>query len=104
VDSIVNVFGWPVVPPHPDLILLRKLAVLPSYDVYQAAEIGGFCASFALANRSAMRALPGSGGPGGVPGPGCVVLARPGWRTARLKRVRRAAWAGAPGCRRRRSG
>lgn len=34
VDSIVNVFGWPVVPPHPDLILLRKLAVLPSYDVY----------------------------------------------------------------------
>ncbi|HSO42726.1 MAG TPA: hypothetical protein VLR47_07790 [Rhodospirillales bacterium] len=34
VDSIVNVFGWPVVPPHPDLMLLRKLAALPSYDVY----------------------------------------------------------------------
>ena len=28
VDSLVNVFGWPVVPPHPDLILLRKLCLL----------------------------------------------------------------------------
>ncbi len=34
VESMVNVFGWPMVPPHPDLVLLRKLAVLPSYDVY----------------------------------------------------------------------
>ena len=34
VESMVNVFAWPMVPPHPDLVLLRKLAVLPSYDVY----------------------------------------------------------------------
>lgn len=34
VESMVNVFGWPMVPPHPDLVLLRKLAMLPSYDVY----------------------------------------------------------------------
>lgn len=27
-------FGWPEDSPHPDLILLRKLALLPSYDVY----------------------------------------------------------------------
>lgn len=34
VESLVNVLGWPMVPPHPDLLLLRKLADLPSYDVY----------------------------------------------------------------------
>jgi hypothetical protein len=34
VEAMVNVFGWPMVPPHPDLVLLRKLAALPSYDVY----------------------------------------------------------------------
>lgn len=34
VESLVNVFGWPMVPPPPDLVLLRKLAALPSYDVY----------------------------------------------------------------------
>lgn len=34
IESMVNVFDWPTVPPHPDLVLLRKLAVLPSYDVY----------------------------------------------------------------------
>src|SRR3546814_8071019 len=27
-------FNWPEVPPHPDLVLLRKLALLPSFDVY----------------------------------------------------------------------
>jgi hypothetical protein len=27
-------FDWPEVPPHPDLALLRKLALLPTFDVY----------------------------------------------------------------------
>lgn len=27
-------FNWPEHPPHPDLVLLRKLALLPSFDVY----------------------------------------------------------------------
>lgn len=27
-------FNWPEVPPHPDLALLRKLALLPSFDAY----------------------------------------------------------------------
>jgi hypothetical protein len=34
VDSLSKEFNWPVAPPHPDLVLLRKLAELPSYDVY----------------------------------------------------------------------
>lgn len=34
VEDAIKEFEWPTVPPHPDLILLRKLALLPSYDVY----------------------------------------------------------------------
>lgn len=32
--DVARAFGWSVSPPHPDLVLLRKLATLPSFDVY----------------------------------------------------------------------
>ena len=34
VEGLVKEFGWPDTPPHIDLLLLRTLALLPSYDVY----------------------------------------------------------------------
>ncbi len=34
VESLQKEFEWPTSPPHPDLLLLRKLAELSSYDVY----------------------------------------------------------------------
>ncbi len=34
IEDLGGEFGWPEIPPHPDLILLRKLADLPSYDVF----------------------------------------------------------------------
>ncbi len=34
IDGLITEFGWPHDPPHPDLVLLRKLATIPSYDVY----------------------------------------------------------------------
>jgi hypothetical protein len=34
VEDLPGLFGWPESPPHPDLVILRKLALLPSYDVY----------------------------------------------------------------------
>lgn len=34
VEDLRKEFGWSRVPPHPDLVLLRKLALLSSYDVY----------------------------------------------------------------------
>ena len=34
VDFLPNEFDWPTMPPHPDLILLRKISALSSYDVY----------------------------------------------------------------------
>ncbi len=34
VDHIPTQFNWPVRPPHKDHVLLKKLAPLPSYDVY----------------------------------------------------------------------
>jgi hypothetical protein len=34
VESIPREFGWPPERPHPDLIMLTRLAQLPSYDVY----------------------------------------------------------------------
>ncbi|MEO5335640.1 MAG: hypothetical protein H7841_01920 [Magnetospirillum sp. WYHS-4] len=34
VEDLAHEFGWPTNDPHPDLILLRKLALMPSYDVY----------------------------------------------------------------------
>jgi hypothetical protein len=34
ISQIGREFNWPEVPPHPDLVLLRKLALLPSFDVY----------------------------------------------------------------------
>lgn len=34
VEALAAEFEWPLAPPHPDLILLRKLESLPSYDVY----------------------------------------------------------------------
>jgi hypothetical protein len=32
--GLPRAFGWSISPPHPDLVLLRKLAALPSFDVY----------------------------------------------------------------------
>jgi hypothetical protein len=34
IDGLPKDFDWPNSPPHPDLILLRQLGLLPSYDVY----------------------------------------------------------------------
>lgn len=34
VEDLPAEFGWPEGDPHPDLVLLRKLALMPSYDVY----------------------------------------------------------------------
>ncbi|MEQ8196171.1 MAG: hypothetical protein RIB59_16940, partial [Rhodospirillales bacterium] len=34
IDGLPKEFDWPDSPPHPDLILLRQLGLLPSYDVY----------------------------------------------------------------------
>lgn len=34
VEELAREFGWPANDPHPDLLLLRKLALMPSYDVY----------------------------------------------------------------------
>jgi len=34
IEQIPHQFGWPFRPPHPDLVLLRKLAPLTSYDIY----------------------------------------------------------------------
>ena len=34
INALTAEFGWSEDSPHPDLILLRKLALLPSYDVY----------------------------------------------------------------------
>lgn len=34
IEDVGKEFGWPRLPPHPDLVLLRKLAELASYDVY----------------------------------------------------------------------
>lgn len=34
IEKLPQEFGWPTNPPHPDFILMRKLALMPSYDVY----------------------------------------------------------------------
>ncbi len=34
IDDLPAEFRWPDIPIHPDLVLLRKLALLPSFDVY----------------------------------------------------------------------
>jgi hypothetical protein len=34
VEALPSMFGWPVDQVHPDLGILRRLALLPSYDVY----------------------------------------------------------------------
>lgn len=34
ISQLGRQFDWPEMPPHPDLVLLRKLALLPSFDVY----------------------------------------------------------------------
>lgn len=34
IEGLITEYDWPEVPPHPDLVLLRSLALLPSYDVY----------------------------------------------------------------------
>jgi hypothetical protein len=34
VEDLVDEFSWPDTPPHPDLVLMRKLSLLPSFDVY----------------------------------------------------------------------
>ena len=34
VESLPGMFGWPAGQLHPDLVILRRLVLLPSYDVY----------------------------------------------------------------------
>ncbi len=34
IEQLPNQYGWSFRPPHPDLVLLRKLAPLNSYDIY----------------------------------------------------------------------
>ncbi len=34
IDSVGKAFGWPDDPAHPDRVLLKRIAELPSYDVY----------------------------------------------------------------------
>lgn len=34
VDALPKVCGWPAGEMHPDLVMLRKLALIPSYDIY----------------------------------------------------------------------
>lgn len=34
IDALAREFEWPETPPHPDLVMLNKLARLNSYDVY----------------------------------------------------------------------
>ncbi len=34
IDDLPAEFRWPDIPIHPDLVLLRRLALLPSFDVY----------------------------------------------------------------------
>jgi hypothetical protein len=34
IAQLKHQFGWPESPTHPDLVLLRKLVLLPSFDVY----------------------------------------------------------------------
>ena len=34
VEDLPHEFGWRDVPLHPDLLVMRKLAMLPSFDVY----------------------------------------------------------------------
>ena len=34
IEKLPHEFGWPTNPPDPDFLLMRKLALLPSYDVY----------------------------------------------------------------------
>ena len=34
IEALAKEFGWPETPPHVDLLMLRTLALLPSYDVY----------------------------------------------------------------------
>lgn len=34
IEDIPRAFGWPDLPVHPDLMVLRKLALLPSFDMY----------------------------------------------------------------------
>jgi len=34
VEALADEFGWPDTPTHPDLVLMRKLSLLPSFDVY----------------------------------------------------------------------
>ncbi|MEL0108358.1 MAG: hypothetical protein VW802_15630 [Rhodospirillaceae bacterium] len=34
IEGLPKEFEWPESPPHPDLILMRQLGLLPSYDVY----------------------------------------------------------------------
>ena len=34
IEKLPHEMNWPTSPPHPDFVLLRKLALMPSYDVY----------------------------------------------------------------------
>ncbi len=34
IDAVAGEFGWERNPPHPDVVTLQRLAILPSFDVY----------------------------------------------------------------------
>jgi hypothetical protein len=34
IEALATEFEWPESPPHPDLVLLRQMCLMPSYDVY----------------------------------------------------------------------
>lgn len=34
VEKLPQEFNWPISPPNPDFVLLRKVSLMPSYDVY----------------------------------------------------------------------
>ncbi len=34
IEGLPKEFEWPDAPPHPDLVLMRQLGLMPSYDVY----------------------------------------------------------------------
>lgn len=34
VEKLPQEYNWPMHPPHPDFVLLRKISLMPSYDVY----------------------------------------------------------------------
>jgi hypothetical protein len=57
IRSLPKEFGWPDMPPHPDFTLMRKLAALPSFDVY-SLRILLRAHEIAVKDQSALRLSP----------------------------------------------